>query len=608
MDLILASASPRRRDLLKMITENFTSISTDADESIPIEIAAEDAAQYLSSVKARSASELYPDSLIIACDTTVVCNGKILGKPHDKDQCREFIKMLSGTTHSVITGCTLLYKNLMRSFSAVTKVTFRRLSSDEIEEYISTDEPYDKAGGYAIQGMGALLIERINGDYFNVVGLPVSQLNIELKNFKKELIMKKTAFQAADILIPKKSADLNTWAVIACDQYTGEPEYWNSVYNKVADKPSSLRLILPEIYLENDDVQQRIDNIHIAMNSYLSDGIFDEYKDSMIYVERMQSNGVLRQGIIGKIDLEKYDFSKGSTSEVRATEATVIERIPPRIKVRQGAPLELPHIMILIDDPEDTVIGSLSGQNMNMIYDTELMMNGGSIKGYLINADLQNKIHEALAELADPEKFNKKYDLSNSPVLLFAMGDGNHSLATAKEFYEQLKKANPNKDLSNHPARYALVEIVNLHSPALEFEAIHRIVYDVDCEKLIADMNEFLGLSDECGIQNFTYCFNGCTKKVSIKNTTSNLTVGSLQNFLDKWIKENGGKIDYIHGTETVVSLAEKHGGIAFILPDMDKNDLFPTVIKDGALPRKTFSMGHAADKRYYIESRKIAE
>lgn len=420
--------------------------------------------------------------------------------------------------------------------------------------------------------------------------------------------MNRTAFNNADILIPNESIDMSRWAVIACDQYTSEPEYWDAVKNTVDNSPSSLSLILPEIYLENDDVTSRIDNIHEAMDKYINDGIFTEYKNAMVYVERVQSNGIVRKGLIGAIDLEEYDFSKGSTSQVRATEATVIERIPPRIKVRQGASLELPHIMILIDDPENIVIEAVNKSVMTKIYDTELMQNGGSISGYLVPEQEQERIDNELSALADPDTFNKKYNLENSPVLLYAMGDGNHSLATAKEFYEQLKKANPDKDLSNHPARYALAEIVNLHSDALKFEAIYRLVYDVDCNKLISGLTESLALSDELSEQWVEIICNGEDKKLYIHNASSNLSVGSLQNYLDKYINENGGKIDYIHGIENVKSLAEKHDGIAFILPDMDKSQLFPTVIKDGALPRKTFSMGHADDKRFYIEARKISE
>lgn len=420
--------------------------------------------------------------------------------------------------------------------------------------------------------------------------------------------MKNNVFLPADILIPNESVDMNKWTIVACDQYTSEPEYWNSVYDAVGSAPSTLSLILPEIYLEDDNVEEKIEKIHSSMDSYLKNDIFNEYKNSMIYVERIQSNTVLRQGIIGKIDLEKYDFSKGSISEVRATEATVIERIPPRIKVRQGAAIELPHIMILIDDPNCTVIEPLSDSvdTLEKLYDTELMMDGGSIKGYLLPDCLQEQIDNSLTALAEPTAFNQKYGLTDSPVLTYAMGDGNHSLATAKEFYEQLKANNPNEDFSNHPARYALVEIVNLHSKALEFEAIHRLVFDVDCEKLITDMTNSLQLSETSGEQMFVYNYNGVDKNCSIGNTSSNLTVGSLQSFLDAYLKENGGKIDYIHGTDTAKELAKKHNGIAFILPDMSKTELFPTVIKDGALPRKTFSMGHAADKRYYVEARRI--
>ena len=421
--------------------------------------------------------------------------------------------------------------------------------------------------------------------------------------------MNSTAFHSADILIPK-DCDMHKWSVIACDQYTSEPEYWDEVSTTVGSAPSTLNLILPELFLEQDGVAHRIDNIHTAMDNYLSDGIFTEYTDAMIYVERTQSNGILRQGIVGAIDLEKYDFAKGSTSEVRATEATVIERIPPRIKVRQGAPLELPHIMILIDDPDNTVIEPLAKHlsDDNKLYDFELMQKGGSIKGWLIDKSAQEAVDNALCALADPDTFCKKYGLSDTAVLLYAMGDGNHSLATAKEFYEQLKKANPDKDFSNHPARYALAEIVNLHSDALKFEAIHRLVYDVDCDKLLDELSHALELNDvESSQYVVTYC-NGTEAKEYIHKQTSNLSVGSLQNFLDGYIKANGGKIDYIHGADTVKSLADKHNGIAFILPDMDKSQLFPTVIKDGALPRKTFSMGHAEDKRFYIEARRITD
>ena len=418
-----------------------------------------------------------------------------------------------------------------------------------------------------------------------------------------------TAFKAADILLPKSGTDLTKWSVVACDQYTSQPEYWNETEKIVGGAPSTLDLILPEVYLENSDVAQRIEKIHESMKKYIADGLFDEYKNSMIYVERMTADG-MRAGLVGMIDLEEYDYRKGSTSSVRATEATVVERIPPRIKVRNGAPLELPHIMILIDDGAETVIEPLTAKKSQMkkLYDFDLMQKGGHISGYLLSPEDIAAADKALTALGDKAAFNKKYGLDNAEVLLYAMGDGNHSLATAKEYYEELKRENPDKDLSNHPARYALAEIVNLHSPALRFEAIHRIVEGVDTEKLLSALKSELGASDSEGVQQFTAVVGGNDITINVTKPTSNLTVGSLQQFLDKYIKENGGKVDYIHGEDVVRKLAAAPDSIGFLLPDMGKDELFPTVIKDGALPRKTFSMGHAEDKRFYMECRLITE
>lgn len=406
----------------------------------------------------------------------------------------------------------------------------------------------------------------------------------------------KSAFLPADILLPGAGTDMTKWSVVACDQYTSEPEYWQETERLVGDNPSTLRLILPEIYLSCDDTDKRIAEINKTMTDYLDGGMFEEYKDTFVYVRRKQADGRVREGLVGKIDLEQYDYHKGSNSAVRATEATVTERIPPRIKVRKAAKVELPHIMILIDDAEGNVIEPLGRKTAEMqkLYDFELMQKGGHIEGYLVNKAESDRV---IAEC------DKLYNC-DSP-LVFAMGDGNHSLATAKEWYEQLKKAHPGEDLSNHPARYALVEIVNLHSPALQFEAIHRIVTGVNVSDFISDMEKELGVCYG-GDQSFDIIVGDSEKRVTVGNPTSNLTVGSLQNFIDGYIAENGGSVDYIHGADTVRMLAKKPNSVGFILPDMAKQELFPTVMKDGALPRKTFSMGHANDKRYYVESRKI--
>lgn len=420
----------------------------------------------------------------------------------------------------------------------------------------------------------------------------------------------KTAFQETNILLPK-NIDISKWSVIACDQFTHDLSYWEDVKTIANGEKSAINLILPEVYLNSDDCNQRIEDINATMKEYLNNDTFQEFQDSFIYVERIQSDGKKRCGLVGKIDLEQYDYNKGSTSQVRATESTVIERIPPRLKVRKNASIELTHIMILIDDENKTVIEPLEymKNSLKKLYDIDLMKNSGHIAGYLIhNSTIKNSINNALSNLLDT--ISKKYNLPKDKTLLYAMGDGNHSLATAKEHYEQLKKENPNIDFSNHPSRFALVEIVNLHSDALEFEAIHRIVENVNVQDLLSKMEKTLGTS-ETGTkdnQKFSYVTNGIEKELYIKNPLSNLTVGSIQTFLDDYLKSNGGSIDYIHGKNVIFKLSKKENSIGFILPDMLKSELFPTVIKDGSLPRKTFSMGHAEDKRFYIECRKIVE
>ena len=412
-----------------------------------------------------------------------------------------------------------------------------------------------------------------------------------------------TAFTTADILLPRLSAEgMSKWAVLACDQYTGEPEYWEKVRGIVGEAPSALDLILPEAYLDKLDCGERIATIHENMANCMKNDLFNVYNDCFILTKRTQADGRLRVGLVGAIDLEMYDYNKGSKSQVRATEATVASRIPPRVKIRMNAPLELPHIMILIDDVQNTVIDPLLEKRLQTVYDFELMQNGGHLEGAIVDGDNAREVLAALDKLADKNAFNRRYGLQNEDVLLYAMGDGNHSLATAKECYEQKKRANsPDAQL----ARYALVEVVNLHSPALEFEAIHRVITDVNIDDLMCKMTKALGLgkSDE---QKFSVVVGDKTHTFGITKPTSNLTVGSLQTFLDEYLHENDGRIDYIHGEDVVRRLCSDGSAIGFLLPSMKKSELFPTVIKDGALPRKTFSMGHAHDKRFYCEARII--
>lgn len=414
-------------------------------------------------------------------------------------------------------------------------------------------------------------------------------------------------FKSGNILIPK-NVDMTKWSVVACDQYTSEPEYWEEVSQIVGDNPSTLNLTLPEIYLEDDDVAQKISKINSNMDELLNSDFFTEYEDSMLYIERTQKDGRIREGLIGMVDLEDYSYEKGSQTLIRATEKTVIERIPPRVKIRENARLELPHIMILIDDDKKDIIESLKNNvtDNDVVYDFDLMENGGHIKGYKLNSDLINGITSKLEALADLDAFETKYEVSDKGVLLFAMGDGNHSLATAKTCYENLKKTMSKEEYLNHPARYALVELVNLHSEALEFEAINRVVFDTDVDGLLSTLKEYYDVNTDGDGQEVEVVTKDFDEKWYISNPKSNIAVGSIQIFLDEYLESNSGKVDYIHGDDITKALARKDSNVGFIFKPMEKKDLFKTVIVDGSLPRKTFSMGHSYDKRFYLEARKI--
>lgn len=389
------------------------------------------------------------------------------------------------------------------------------------------------------------------------------------------------SFSPADILLPK--SHFKEWAVVACDQYTSEPEYWDAVKRAAGDKPSALNAILPEVYLSADN-SERIEKINQNMQNYLDQKIFVEYLNSLIYVERIQSDGKCRRGIVGKIDLESYDYHTGTDAEIRATEQTVLSRIPPRVEIRKNAPLELPHVMLLFDEPDNEIFAYLDANKecFDKVYDFELMCAAGSIKGYLLNEAATVTV---LSQFAVLKQKNNGF--------LFCVGDGNHSLATAKECY------NLNK---TEASRYALVEAVNIHDTALEFEPIYRVVFGVNPKSLLDDFVTALGE----GEQKFTCIYGDKMQEIGV-NPTAKLAVGTLQTFLDEYIKNHPeAEIDYIHGEDSLKKLASRENAIGFIFDGMQKSELFPAVNADGSLPRKTFSMGHADDKRFYIEARKI--
>lgn len=411
----------------------------------------------------------------------------------------------------------------------------------------------------------------------------------------------------ANILLPK-DVDMTKWSVVACDQYTSEPEYWKEVEKEVGSSPSTLNLILPELYLEDTDVEDRIKKINKTMEEYLDEGIFNEYKDTMIYLERTQKDGKVREGLMAMVDLEDYSYEKGSQTLIRATEKTVIERIPPRLKVRENASLELPHIMILIDDEKINIIENLKDKvtSEDVVYDFDLMENGGHIKGYKLSDEVINGIESGLENLMDKDYFEKKYNVKDKGVLLFAMGDGNHSLATAKVNYENLKKTMSEEEYLNNPARYALVEVVNLHSSALEFEPIHRVIFNTDINNLVEELHKYYDINEDGDGEYFELVTKDFDKRLYISNPKSNIAVGSIQMFLDDYLKDHSGKLDYIHGDEITRSMGSEEGNVGILFEVMPKEELFRTVILDGTLPRKTFSMGHSYDKRYYLEARKI--
>ena len=408
-------------------------------------------------------------------------------------------------------------------------------------------------------------------------------------------------FGSTDILLPK-SADMHRWAVIACDQFTSDTAYWQRVADTVGNEASTLHMILPEAHLGSADEAACVKKINETMDAYLANDVFTTYSGAYVYVERTLLNGSVRPGLIGAVDLDEYDYNMGSVSAVRATEKTVLERIPPRQRVRKDAGIEFPHVLMLCDDDQKQLlepIAAIKGQ-LPMLYDFDLMEGGGHITGWLVQGEVAQAFDARLADYiaSVPAKYA---DLKGAPVTL-AVGDGNHSLATAKSCYEALKAANPGVDLSNHPARYALVELENIHDDSQVFEPIHRILFGVNGKQLLEDLKAV------CAEEGFAveYVMGAERGTLYLDKAKGELAIAVLQEFLDQWMKQNPCEIDYIHGDEEVIELAQKENAVGFLVPSMEKHQLFRGVISGGVLPRKTFSMGHAREKRYYLEGRKI--
>ncbi len=424
-----------------------------------------------------------------------------------------------------------------------------------------------------------------------------------------------------EILMPKSDVDLYKWSIVACDQYTSQPDYWNKVEEIVGDDTSTLHLILPEIYLEDENVEDRIQKVYKTMTEYKTSGKLQKLPKGAILTERYSGNELPRVGLVLSVDLEAYEYTLGSSSQIRPTEKTVVERIPPRLRVRKGANVELPHIMLLIDDENKTVIEPLFAKRneLKKVYDTELMMDSGSIKGYFIEEEkMLEDLHNALGAFCDVNKFNAKYNVTDKAPLQFAVGDGNHSMATAKAHWENIKKDLSDAEKETHPARYALVEVVNIHDDSLIIEPIHRVIFDANIAEALELAKEFY-TSNGCTFYTSetavdkadTHCFKLMNEGKScyfvVENPKWALPIATVQSYIDFYeSKQSAITVDYIHGEDIVEELTETSKNIGIILPDFAKNDIFKGVIMDGVLPKKTFSMGHAHEKRFYIECKDI--
>ena len=416
-------------------------------------------------------------------------------------------------------------------------------------------------------------------------------------------------FVPADILLPV-NCDMKKWSVVACDQHTSEPEYWERVDEFVGSAPSTLRMMLPEHTYNFPNLEELVSDTKASMAEYEAGGVFEVCENSYVYVERELYNGRLRRGIVGALDLECYDFAENTKPAVRATEGTVVEKLPIRIRLREGAPIELTHVLVLVDDPDMTLIEPLSDkkEEMHKLYDFELMEKGGHITGHRIAGALAERVKDSVAALADSKRFNGHYGLDNEPVMVLATGDGNHSLATAKVCWENLKPTLSEEERKKHPARYALVEIVNIRDSSLEFQPINRVVFDIDPEVMVEAMLEFFPDSylGPGGYHEICFVHGEQTGIISLPKDSGALAIGALSKFLDEYVPDVGGRIDFVHGDDVVVKLSQKPRRLGFVLPAIDKGNLFLSIIQDGALPRKTFSMGGSNDKRFYLECRRI--
>ena len=414
-------------------------------------------------------------------------------------------------------------------------------------------------------------------------------------------------FRPCELLLPA-NCDMGKWSVVACDQFSSQPEYWDALDAAVGDAPSTLRMMLPEAYLESRDQLEQAEKINAKMREYLAGGVFRTVPEGYVYLERTLTGGAVRRGLVGALDLEAYNYSKDSRTPIRATEGTIESRLPPRVRVRRDAILEMPHVMVFVDDAENRLLGPLAEKSGELpkLYDFELCCGGGHLRGWRVAGADAQAVGAAIDELSDPAALMEKY--RNAAPAVFAMGDGNHSLAAAKKYWEELKPGLSESERKTHPARFGLVELVNIHDAAVTFEPIHRVMFATDAADFIAGAKSYwAGRGSGTGAAHRIRLVSaGADEALEVRSLTIGGLIGAAEDFCQGWTSSHGGRVDYIHNNDTAEAMGRRPGCAAILLPRMEKNELFPSIIHSGPFPKKSFSIGRAEDKRYYLECRKI--
>lgn len=414
-------------------------------------------------------------------------------------------------------------------------------------------------------------------------------------------MMKRNLFVPGDILLPNVS-DMTLWSTVACDQFSSDSGYWNAVTEATAHVPSTMHMMLPEAYLDTVDQAEATKRINKTMTAYLDSGLFRKLEQSYIYVERTLPDGLMRRGLVGCIDLEQYDYSENASTPVRATEHTVESRLPARVEIRKQAALEMPHIMLFIDDRDDMIMKNAAVAAEKPEYDFDLMCGGGHICGRPISGANAHLITALLDELTDDVLLKNKYGFVEGAII-YAIGDGNHSLAAAKKCWREIRSSLTAEEAERHPARFALVELMNIHDTGVTFHPIHRAVFGIDSSRFVAEADKTLFSTQGTEV---TLVTGDRIEKRYVSADSIGMVIEEVNRFCESFAANNGGQIDYIHGEHEAMAFGQSEGNAAVLLPAMSKEELFTSVMDTGVFCKKSFSIGEAPEKRYYLECREI--